>query len=387
MTRRRVFVRVLVLAACLLGPAQAQAQVNLLGSTGLGRRVLALDARARGMGGAGVALHGGNLSAINPATAARFATAGVWATYMPERRDVKGEFANGTVTTEDVPVIRLVWPWGGRWAVAVSAGAYLDQDWGVQFIDTLNLSDQDVAFEETRTADGGVSQVRLDFAGIATEGLSLGASFLFYTGQSRRKTRRVFEDDVNFQSYANNTAVDYRGWGLAVGAEWEPIPEVLVGGTFSWGADMRVADDTTGEGFDIPLPLAFNLGSSWQLTPELLLAVALGWEGWSRVADELPNASAVDTWGFGGGVEYALSVGENNRWLVRGGLHADKMPFEVRGGAVWERGFSLGAGVVLARGRARLDFTSEFGGRGNISVNDVEESYRRFSFGAAVFTR
>jgi hypothetical protein len=361
--------------------------VNLLGATGLGRRVQAVDARARGMGGAGVALHGGNLSAINPATAARFGTAGIWASYMPERRTVEGEFANGTVTTEDVPVVRLVWPWGGRWAVGVSAGTYLDQDWGVQFRDTLRLSDQDVAFDETRTSDGGVTQIRLDFAGIATERLSLGASFLFYTGQSRRKVQRNFDPEANFQSYDYTRAVDYRGWGLAFGAEWEPIPEVLVGGAFSWGADMRVADDTTGEGFNIPLPIAFNLGTSWQLTPELLLAMAFGWEGWSKVADELPSASAVNIWGIGGGVEYALAVGENNRWLVRGGLHADKMPFEVQGGAVWERGFSVGAGAVLAAGRARLDFTAEFGGRGDKSVNDVEESYRRFSFGAAVFTR
>jgi hypothetical protein len=339
------------------------------------------------MGGAGVSLHGGNLSAVNPATAARFSSSGVWATYMPERSEVEGEFANGTTTSEVVPVIRLVWPWGGRWAVAVSAGSYLEQNWGVQFIDTLSLSFQDVAFEETRTSDGGVTQIRLDVAGIAMEKVSLGGSFLFYTGQVRRRTKRVFEDEVNFRTYEFNSATDYRGWGLAVGAEWEPIPEVLVGGAFTWNQSLRIADDTTGEGFDIPLPLALNVGSSWQLTPELLLAVALGWEGWSKVASDLPNASAVDTWGFGGGVEYALAVGENNRWLVRGGFHADKMPFEVRGGAVWDRGFSLGAGVVLATGRARLDFAAEFGGRGDKSVNDIEESYRRFSLGAAVFTR
>ena len=387
MSARRIFVSALVLAACAVAPVQAWAQVNLLGASGLGRRVLAIDARARGMGGPGVALHGGNLSAINPATAARFATAGLWATYTPERRDVEGEFANGTVTTETVSVVRLVWPWGGRWAVAVSAGAFLDQNWGVQFIDTLRTSVEDIAFEETRTSDGGVSQVRLDLAGIATEGLSLGASFLFYTGQSRRKVKRVFEDDANFQSYNFSRAINYRGWGLALGAEWEPIPEVLVGGAFSYGVDMRISDDTTDVGFSIPLPIAVNLGTSWQLTPELLVAMAFGWEGWSRVADELANASAVDTWGIGGGVEYALIVGENNRWLVRGGAHADQLPFEVRGGAIWERGFSLGAGAILAAGRARLDFTAEFGGRGDKSVNDVEESYRRFSFGAAVFTR
>ena len=63
---RRLLLTLLVVASAL-APARALAQVNLLGATGLGRRVLALDARARAMGGAGVALHGGNLSAINPA--------------------------------------------------------------------------------------------------------------------------------------------------------------------------------------------------------------------------------------------------------------------------------------------------------------------------------
>ncbi len=378
---------VLMLAVSVLVPAGVSAQVNLLGATGLGRRVRSLDARARGMGDAGVALHGGNLSAINPATAARFASSGIWATYMPEKRTVKGEFANGDLATEDVPVVRLVFPWGGRWAAAVSAGAYFDQDWGIQFIDTLNLSSGDFPFQETRTSDGGVTQFRLDMAGIVGEGLSLGGSFLFYSGQARRKVQRNFEAGSGLLPYSAEAAIDYLGWGLAVGAEWQPIPEMILGLTGSWGPGLDIENDTTGQKLEVGLPLTLDAGGSLQLTPDFLFALAFGWEGWSTVADDLPNAEASDAWTFGGGLELTALKGETSRLLVRGGAHATRLPFELRGGALWERGLSLGAGVVLREGRARMDTAVEFGKRGNIDVNDVEESYVRVSFGLAVFTR
>jgi len=383
---RRLLLTLLVVASAL-APARALAQVNLLGATGLGRRVLALDARARAMGGAGVALHGGNLSAINPAAAARFNASGIWTTYMPERRKVEGELANGSVTTEDVPVIRLVFPWGGRWAVGVSAGAYLDQDWGVQFFDTLNLATGEVPYEEIRTSDGGVSQVRLDLAGIIAEDWSLGGSFLFYTGQSRRRVSRGFEADVEFIPFQKSVAIDYRGWGLALGLEFQPIPEMILGASGSWAEGLTISNDTTGESLSIGLPLSFNLGGSWQLTPDLLTALSFYWEGWEGVVDDLPNATAVDIWGVGGGVELALSRGENSSLFVRGGGHLDRLPFEVSGATVSDRGLSLGAGVILGGGRARFDTSFELGKRGNIDKNGVEESYTRFSFGAAVFAR
>jgi hypothetical protein len=367
MTRRAL---PLLIVFSLLLPAQATAQVRLLGATGLGRRITPLDARARGMGNAGVALHGGNLSAINPASAAWFTGAGIWATFLPESRTVKGEFANGEIDTEDVPVIRLVFPWGERWAASVSAGAYLDQDWGVQFIDTLSLSTGDVAFQETRTSDGGVTQFRFEVAGVMAEKFSLGGAFLFYSGEARRTIERIFHVDAGLGPHEARTAIDYKGWGLAVGAEYQPIPEMIVGAVASWGAGLDIQNDTTGQQLDISLPLTFDVGGSWQLTPDLLMALSLGWEGWSRVA-----------------VEMAAITGQNSRFLLRGGAHTERLPFELRGGAVWERAFSLGFGLLVREGRGRIDGAVEFGNRGDASKNDIEESYTRFAFGVAVFTR
>lgn len=378
---------ILLFVPLALPAADASAQVSLLGSTGLGRRVTALDARARGMGNVGVALHGGNRSAVNPASVARSTDAGIWATFMPEHRSVVGEFAEGDFDTEDVPVIRAVFPWGGKWGVAVSAGSYLDQDWGVQFLDTLRLSSGDFAFQETRRSNGGVTQFRLELARAASQRVSVGGAFLYYSGEAQRSVERFFEAGSGLDPHIAATVIDYSGWGLALGVEYQPIPEMIVGATASWGPGLHIENDTTRQELDTDLPLTLDVGGSWELTPDFVVAVALGWEGWSSVADALPNVTATDVLRAGLGLELGVLRGQAARLVVRSGLHADRLPFELRNSAVWERAASFGLGAVLANGRGRLDGTIEFGKRGNADKNDVEESYTRFSFGIAVFSR
>ncbi len=384
MKPRPLAVLLIALASALL-PAQAYSQVRLLGATGLGRRLTPLDARARAMGNAGVALHGGNLSAVNPAAAARFAGSGIWASFLPESRTVKGDFANGDIKTEDVPIIRLVLPWGGRWAAGISAGAFLNQDWGVQFIDSLTTSTGDVAFQETRTSDGGVTQFRLDFAGVMAENSAWGRR------SCSIPVRRGAASEVFESAPAGRPTSDHchrlQGVGARLRAEYQPIPEMIIGAVASWGAGLTIENDTTGQSKDIGLPLTFDVGGSWQLTPDFLFALALGWEGWATVANDLPNATASDLWRAGLGFELTALSGQTSKLLFRGGAHTERLPFEIGESAVWERALSLGLGLTLREGRARMDGSVEFGSRGDAAKNDIEESFTRFSFGLAVFTR
>lgn len=386
MIGRRLSPLIVALAALLPAEGLAQ-QLNLLGTAGLGRRVLPLDARARGMGGAGTALHGGNMAALNPASAIRFNTSGIWATYTPERRTASGQLASGTFDTEDVPLVRLVFPFGDRFAASITAGSYLDQDWGYQFIDTLQLTNADVAFQETRTADGGVTQFRLEMAALVGEGWSLGGGLLVYSGESRRKVSRVFEVGSGFNEYNSNTAINYEGWGLSLGGEVQLIPELILGVAGTWGADLWAANDSTGQGLGVKLPITLDAGASLQLTNSFVLALAAGWEGWSTTAKDLPNATASDTYRFAGGMELALVRTERTQLMFRGGAYTGRLPFEVQSEPVGERALTLGFGLSLIGGRARIETSAEFGSRGSIDRNGVEESFTRIGLGLAVFSR
>ncbi len=364
----------------------AQAQVRLLGEAGLGRRMRPLDARARGLGGSAVALHGGNFSAVNPASAVHLTISGAWATFMPENRSVSGD-ARGDFKTQDVPLIRVGWPITERWVASVGFGSFLDQDFGVQFIDTLSLSTGDIEFQETRKADGGISQFRFELAGIMAERWSLGLAANLYSGEVRRSVERAFETASGFTTYTSRAAIDYRGWGFALGTELEPVPEVLLGAVFGWGFGLDVENDSAGASDEVDLPLTLDVGASWQLTPDLIVALQAGWEDWSKIGEDSPETGANDVFRFGAGTELRAISGTSSEVFLRGGASFERRPFRLRSGWPWERAFAFGLGLNLANGRARLDGTVELGRRGDIDRESVEESFTRLSISVGVFGR
>lgn len=385
-TRPLLALCALTVIAAAVGERPAHAQVRLLGEAGLGRRARPLDARARAMGSSAVVLHGGNFSAVNPASAVHLTIAGAWATFMPENRSVKGD-ARGDFKTQDVPLIRVGWPISERWVASVGFGSFLDQDFGVQFVDTLGLSTGDIEFQETRTADGGISQFRFELAGIMAERWSLGLAANLYSGEVRRTVQRAFDAASGFSTYTSRAAIQYRGWGFALGTEFEPVPEMLVGAVFGWGFGLDVENDSTGAKDDVGLPLALDVGASWQLTPDLTFAMQAGWEDWSKIRDDHPETGANDVFRFGAGVELKAISGTSSEVFVRGGASFERRPFRLRSGWPWERAFGFGLGVNLASGRARLDGTVELGRRGDIERESVEESFTRLSISVAVFGR
>ncbi|UCC48174.1 MAG: hypothetical protein JSV41_11985, partial [Gemmatimonadota bacterium] len=336
MSRRSLLA--LLPALVVLASPQAFAQEDVLGSAGLGRLVRPLDAHARGMGSAAVALHGGNLSAVNPASLARVSLPGFWLTLMPENRTVKGDVLRGDIETADFPLGRLAIPFGGRWVAGFGFGSFLDQDWSVEFMDTLQLSDEDIPFIETNSSDGGISQLRFELAGVLSTRWAVGVSALYYTGEVRRSVERVFEPGA-FVTYRSATAVQYQGWGLALGAEYQPIREMILGAVASWGPGLDVRNDSTGQESDLDLPLGLQIGGSWQLTPDLTLATALGWEGWSALDSELPEPGSSDVWRVGTGVELRVLSGPTSALFVRLGGLLERKPFKLGEGAPWERAF------------------------------------------------
>lgn len=376
-----------VLAALLaiLGPSVAAAQVQLLGTVGLGRPVRGIDARAHAMGRAGVALHGGNFSTLNVAAMARINTPGVFLTFGQENRDIQSDLANGDFSTADFPVVRVAFPVGERHIVGVAAANFLDQDWGVEFVDTLRLSSGDVAFRETRESDGGVAEFRLEWATILSEKLSLGAAALFYSGETRQRVEKAFTASSAFMPFESETSLEYTGWGLSVGGELQPVAEMILGGAFRFGFGLNVESDTGAE-LDTEVPMALDLGASWQLTPDFIIALAGGWENWGTTNDDLPDVQSVDIWRFGGGIDFRALSNASTALFLRLGGHFERQPFQLQGGAPWERAGSIGLGLNLREGRGRVDASVEFGARADREKHGIDESFTRYMFGLAVFT-
>lgn len=384
MSARR-WLPLLLAAHAALAPAQAAGQVKMLGTVGLGRPVRPLDARARALGGAAVVLHGGNLSALNPASLARVGSSGIWLSYQPESRTLKGDQVNGDTETASFPLFRIAIPMSRRWVAGAAFASLLDRNWGVQFTDTLSLTTGDTAYVETRRSEGGVNQFRLEGGYAIRREWTVGAAFQYFFGESRVKISRVFTDGI--QPFVSSTVIRTSGWGLTLGTEYQPAEDLILGLVATWGSDLTVRDDSTGAEIKVGMPLGLDVGASWRLTREVLFAVAGGWKNWSSARAALPDTGVEDAWRIGGGFEVEfLSSGESWATLLRLGGSYEKFPFKLEGGAPWERSLAVGLGTTFIRGLGRFDAAVEFGRRGNQEVNAVQESFTRYTFSVAVFT-
>lgn len=385
MSARR-WLPLLLAAYGALAPAQAAGQIKLLGTVGLGRPVRPLDGRARALGGAAVVLHGGNLSAVNPASLARIYSSGIWLAYQPEMRTLKGDVASGETETASFPLFRMALPMSPRWVAGAAFGSVLDRNWGVQFTDTMSLTTGETPFRETRTSDGGVTQFRLESGFIVRPGWTVGAAFQYFFGESRIEVSRVFLEDP-LLSFESATVIRTSGWGLTLGTEYQPVDDLIVGLVATWGSDLTVRDDSTGAEIKVGLPLGLDIGASLLLGADVLFAVAGGWKNWSSARADLPDAAVEDAWRVGGGFEVRfLSSGDAWATLLRLGGSYEKLPFKLEGGSPWERALALGLGADFIGGRGRFDAAVEFGRRGNQDTNAIEESFTRYTFSVAVFT-
>ncbi|NIR46148.1 MAG: hypothetical protein GWN99_17105 [Gemmatimonadetes bacterium] len=388
MIRPRHFV-LLVVAAVTLTPSVARGQsetgARLLGNVGLGRPTRPIDSRSAGMGGIAVALHGSNGSMVNPAALTSIAISGVWVAFSPENRNVDGVVASGDITTAQFPLIRMAIPFGERWVVGAGFGSYLNQDWGVQFIDTLRLSTGDVAFREDRTSEGGISQFRVDVGRRMSGKLAIGVGGIFYFGKTRLEVERAFSSASGLTGYRSTEGIEYEGWGISLGTLWRPIPDMIVGAAGSWGAALDVEADSSGSSKSFDQPLTLDLGASWQLAPDLLVALSAGWANWSAVGDDLETPGASDLWRFAVGSEFRLLGNRTTQLHGRLGGRLQQLPFRLRRGAPWERALTLGLGSRFRGGLGRVDLAVEFGKRGEKDTNDLEENFTRWTFSVSVF--
>jgi hypothetical protein len=376
----------LALLALLSPPARLAAQTEAQGLAGLGRLMQPLDARARALGGAGVTLHL-NLSVINPAALARIGVPGIWVTFMPEHREFEGEAVAGAVDVADFPLFRVSMPFGRNLTVGAAFGSFLDQDFGVEFTDTLRLSSGDVAFAETRTWEGGVSQFRLEFGYAASEHWALGAALQYYFGATALSTTRVFDAASGLLPYESTVQLDWQGWGITAGVEWSPIPEMILGAAASWGAKLDAEDDSAGTSKEYSLPIGIDVGGSWQLVRGVLVAVTAGWADWSSVAEDLGSGGGADVWRLGAGTELQVLERGGTTVLARLGGRMERSPFLVGGDPPWERALAIGLGVRLREGLGSLDATVERGKRGSVDANGVEELFTRYTLSVTVFSR
>lgn len=402
-TRRQVFppiLRSIARGALLAGaawlagvvaptPAGAQTPIS---AVGLGVPVPSIDARAAALGGTGLGLRNGSLSARNPADIVLFGRPALGITYAPEGVTVEGE--NGSLDTgrSRMAVLRGAVPFDD-WAVGVAFASELDQDWQVEFSDTLATTDGTFPYTERRSQDGGISSVNLT-AARNLGAVALGVEYGILTGRTQQSYRREFEPSVEDPAVSINPSSgratwEYGGSRLRIGASVPVGDRVHVGADFSLAGDLTAERDTIGgpagtRRYD--MPAAFEAGASARVTDRLLVTGAGGWTGWAGSEGGSDAYVASDVTWFGAGAELTGTRLLGADVPLRLGLRRTSLPFHAPGTEQpSETAVSFGLGVRVAEEKARIDVAFELGSRGDLGNSGVEESFQRLSVSLAIF--
>jgi hypothetical protein len=390
------FALLLTLIGLLAGPtllprASLRAQTPVT-SIGLGAPVPALDARAAALGGTGLGLLGGSLSARNPADIAFFESPVLGITYAPEGASVDGIGRTADTGRSRVSVLRGAVPFGD-WAVGLALASELDQDWRISFADTLVAAAGTYPFSEQRDQDGGVASINLSGARRLGR-VTIGAEYGILTGSARQRFLREFEpdldDDTNRLAPAGSiTSWNYSGSRIRVGASAEVTRRVRV------SADLSIQGDLTADRDSISgiartrvydMPMAFEAGASVQATDRLMLTGAGGWTGWGGSTGGSPSFDAADIVWAGIGAELTGTRILGAAVPLRLGFRRTDLPFFRPGGSqASESAVTGGFGLRVAQDQARFDVALELGSRGDLAKAGFKESFQRLSISMALF--
>jgi hypothetical protein len=376
-----------LLALFLTAPNALEAQ-SLLGTRGLGLPLEAVDARSRALGSEGVGLLGGNLNPTDLASAAGLLIPTVNFTLQPHwgRGSLDGESIRSQGTR--FPLLGIAYPvadLGGM--VTLTFGSYMDQRWEMEEKGTVELESVTTPVTNIFTSDGGIAELRLGWAQRVGNSLSLSVSAGLHTGSVTRTYLRSFDSlavsSPEIIPFTDGGKWTFSGPTGSIGAVWDPVQFLRLGGSLSWSGDMDAepSKETQGEAAKYSLPTVFRVGASGILTPTLSLTLGMSYADWKANEGGLDSETAAGgVWSFGGGLEL-LTTGLGGRTLpLRLGMRRSDLPFLFDGAKPRESIFSGGLGLNLTQADqfilAGVDLAVE---RGTRKAGALKEDFWRAS--------
>jgi hypothetical protein len=386
--RRALWVGI-ALAFCPVHSARADSVFSI---AGLGEWVYPSDARGRGMGGLGIAVADKrNLSLMNPAAAGFIEQPSLYFSMSPESRRVKDGERTFRDNSPDFPLLRgvVIVPGGVRLSAAL-------HQWNHTNFDLLGNGPPDTLFGSVRRVEGrgGFTALSLAAAVRPVAWLSLGVESDWPFGSYRETWRRDFPDSLPLL----DTVDELRGTSSSE-PSWTAGVLATYGGV-SGGAYIRPARDltldervttvmkhVTSSERTVRLPMETGFGVTVEPRPGLRAGAEMVFAGWADFEmDGEPAAGYRDVTRFGAGLEWVRDPSPHGRFLDRVPLRVGyfQQPWHFRdaeGNSIDERFFSLGLGMPFSRDNGMLDAAVEFGRRGDLARNGLEESVVRFTVG------
>ena len=344
-----------------------------------------------GLGSTRVRSTGGGLgqfdpdSPLNPAALATSADPRVFLQYEPEyRRLSNGDAANNTLTARFSLASASV-PFASRGSIGASIGTFLDRSSITSYTTPRVIAGQTIDVTETTQVLGAINDVRLAFGYAPSRKIQFGAGGHVYVGQNRMFFTQAFPDSLKFSTVTQVSTLAFNGFAASAGVLLRPSRNFGFGLSARKGFSIEAknGDSTVSEA---NIPDRIGAGVSYEGIPGASISATVSRELWSSMNGlGSENATAVDTWEGGLGIEGLGPRIVQRQTILRLGGRYKQLPFLAAGSEVSELSFGGGIGVQFFRNRAMFDMSFERASRKpEQSSLDVSERAYILSFGLRV---
>ena len=384
----------LLALAILLEPASVRAAGSIFsGLGGYGVFENFTSSRAAGMGQAGLALEDSiALNFVNPAALAGIQQTRLAVGGFVSRQWIRSHQAEDLDDWAQVEYFSLAL----RLRRGLALGFFLAPYSRVDYQYARDWTVGGVPYYLNYQGSGGLSRAAMQAAvGLGPWG-QLGGGLSVIWGQ--------VEDQIGSYSSASGDAdvefINTGQWlafGGSLGFLLQPVNRLALAGTFEPEVPIQLdrTSETTGytagdsiatSQAEYRLAARYSLGLSYLLASHWLVAGQLNYSPWGELKD-LPEDPSVyqDAYVLAAGVEWTPGAWNSDRLASR---------LQYRWGFRWETGYArsqgsaidgyfvtAGLGFPLHQGRDRLDVSLEYGVRGDLSLNDGQESILKIRLG------
>ena len=379
-----------LLAIALILPSSLAGQ-SVLGSSGLGMRLEALDATQRALGGVGVTTRTAIVIPGNPVASLDLLAPTIAFTAQPHWGKYTIGADKGNFRGTRFPVLAFAYPLGTAGVFTLTAGSQFDQNWSVESRNSVDVGGESLGVTDKFLSDGSIVAIQAGMARRLSPTLALGATVGIYTGGLARSFSRTFDaeqaDTLSLLSPIDRF-VDAGEWNhsgplASLNVSWDPTASLQVGATVGWGGTIKVNPRKGTEAVDreVSIPLEFKLSTTAVLSPALALSAGVASSNWTDLGDpSVDQAAGGRVLSYGAGVEWDATDFWAGGLPLRFGFRRSELPFRFLGRKVKERAISAGFSVVMAQALdlplAALDFAIEVGNRNS---GDFKESFGRLT--------
>ena len=370
-----------LLASLLVAvPAAASAQ-GTLSTQGFGYPTGTLSTRTLGTGGALAEID--PLSVSNPSAILNLGGTALYFQAEPEYRKLSAGGQSQTSTIARYPLILGAVRISSSVAASLSATNLLDRSFQTTTHGSVIVGGTPIGSTNTFTSDGAIGDVRLALAWEPATWVHLGVGAHAISGDNRLNSTQVFDDSTRYARLVDTSTVTYTGNAFSGGIELYAGRAAVFAASYRRGGNLELKrGDTTKADARVPDRLA--LSAAFLGIRGTSIAVRTAHDTWSNMAGLSSSGLVIhDSWDSSVGADVLGPHFAGRSLQLRAGGRWRTLPFGVGATPVRERSLSIGAGTLIARGRAALDVAGIRARRDATGI-DVQETAWTLSVGITV---